>query len=440
MVKKILIANRGEVAVRIIRACKEMGIQTVVVFSTADRDSLPVALADERICIGSEKSIDSYLNQENIISAILATNAEAVHTGYGFLSENPEFAKLCEKHNIIFIGPSYKVMEQMGDKDSARQLAKSIGVPIVEGTDILRDVSDAKDLAKNIGYPVLVKATAGGGGKGIRFVEKEEDIEEAFNIASSEALSAFGNGDVFLEKYLTEVRHIEVQILADNSGNVVCLGERDCSLQLNKQKVLEEAPSPSPSMNTILRNKLMNSAEKLVKEVGYTNAGTVEFLVTPDGNHYFIEMNTRLQVEHGITEEITNIDIVKWQIRIACEVPIDFKQEDVKVVGHSMECRINAKTAGKLQFYHAPGGARVHFDTALTQDAVVVPFYDSMLGKLIVYGATRKEALRKMEAALCELVIHGIETNIDDQLKLVRSERFYKGEYHTLILPDILKD
>lgn len=440
MVKKILVANRGEVAVRIIRACKEMGIQTVAVFSTADKNSLPVALADERICIGSEKSIDSYLNQENIMSAILSTNAEAVHTGYGFLSENPEFAKLCKEHKIIFIGPTHEVMEQMGDKDASRQLAKRIGVPIVEGTDILQDVSDAKDLAKNIGYPVLIKATAGGGGKGIRLVENEEQIEEAFNIASSEALNAFGNGDVFMEKYLQNVRHIEVQVLADNQGNVVCLGERDCSLQLNKQKVLEEAPSPSPNMNAILRNKLMNSAEKLIKEVGYTNAGTVEFLVTPDGNHYFIEMNTRLQVEHGITEEISDIDIVKWQIRIACEKSLNFKQEDVVLKGHSIECRINAKSTGQLEFFHAPGGSRVHFDTALTQDAIVVPFYDSMLGKLIVYGANRQEAIRKMDVALCELVIHGVETNIDDQLKLVRSKQFEKGEYHTLILPEILND
>lgn len=440
MVKKILIANRGEVAVRIIRACKEMGIQTVAVFSTVDRNSLPVALADERICIGSEKSIDSYLNQQNIMSAILATNAEAVHTGYGFLSENAEFAKLCKKHNIIFIGPKHEVMEQMGDKDSARQLAKRIGVPIVEGTDILQDVNDAKSLAKNIGYPVLVKATAGGGGKGIRLVEREEDMGDAFNIASAEALSAFGNGDVFIEKYLIDVRHIEVQVLADEQGNIVCLGERDCSLQLNKQKVLEEAPSPSSAMNDELRSNLMKSAETLVREVGYTNAGTVEFLVTPDGKHYFIEMNTRLQVEHGITEEIADIDIVKWQIRIACEVPLDFTQEDVKIKGHSMECRINAKTTGKLEFFHAPGGARVHFDTALTQEAEIVPFYDSMLGKLIVYGKTRKEALRKMDVALCELVVHGVETNIDEQLKLVRSERFEKGDYHTLILPDILNE
>lgn len=434
MVNKILIANRGEVAVRIIRACKEMGIKTVAVFSTADRNSLPVALADERICIGSEKSIDSYLNQENIISAALATESEAIHTGYGFLSENADFARLCKKHNIIFIGPEADVMDMMGDKDSARQLVKKIGVPIVSGSDILKDYEDAKDIANKIGYPVLVKATAGGGGKGIRLVEKEADLYDGFNVASKEAFSAFGNGDVFLEKYLTEVRHIEIQVLADNFGNVVCLGERDCSLQINKQKVLEETPSPFAIIDDEFRNKLQESAIKIVKEVGYTNAGTVEFLVTGDGNFYFIEMNTRLQVEHPITEEVSNIDIVKWQIRIASEVPIDFKQEDIKLTGHAIECRINARSAGKLEFYHSPGGARVHFDSALTQDATVVPFYDSMIGKLIVHASNRVQAIRKMEAALCELVIHGIETNIDDQLKLIRSEDFQKGEYHTLSL------
>ncbi len=439
MVKKILVANRGEIAVRIIRACKEMGIQTVAIFSEADRNSLPVALADERVCVGKNTPAESYLNQKNIISAALATNAEAIHTGYGFLSENADFAQLCQEHDIIFIGPKADVMRQMGDKDMGRQIAKEVGVPIISGTDIITDSNDAKAKAKEIGYPVLVKATAGGGGKGIRIIEKEEDLQEAIMMASEEARSAFGNGDVFLEKYLSDVRHIEIQVLADYFGNIVCLGERDCSLQKNKQKVLEETPSPSEGMTEELRLKMMEASKKLVERVGYTNAGTIEFLVTPQGDFYFIEMNTRLQVEHPITEEVTNIDIVKWQIRIASEVELDFKQEDILFRGHSIECRINAKSTGKIDFLHIPGGARVHFDTALIQEEIVVPYYDSMIGKLIVYGINRTEAIRRMETALCELVISGIETNIDDQLTLVRSEEFLKGRYHTLILADILE-
>ncbi|MBQ7758971.1 acetyl-CoA carboxylase biotin carboxylase subunit [Anaerotignum sp.] len=437
MFSKILVANRGEVAVRIIRACKEMGIETVAVYSEADRNSLPVALADERICIGGNAAADSYLNQKNIISAALATHAEAIHPGYGFLSENAEFAKLCEENGIVFIGPKGDIISAMGDKDASRQLMQQVGVPVVPGTEILKDAAEAKELAKDIGYPLLVKATAGGGGKGIRVVEREEDLEEAFHTASREAESAFGNGDVFLEKYLTHVRHVEMQVLADNEGNILCLGERDCSLQLNKQKVLEE--TPSPVMTEEIREKMMEAAVKAAKAANYTNAGTVEFLLAPDGQFYFIEMNTRLQVEHGITEEISDVDIVKWQIRIACQVPLDMTQEDIQLKGHSMECRINARSTGKVDFLHIPGGGRVHFDTALTQDCVVVPYYDSMLGKLIVHANTREEAIRKMEASLCEMVIHGVETNIEDQLRLVRSEAFHKGEYDTLALPNILK-
>lgn len=437
MFSKILVANRGEVAVRIIRACKEMGIETVAVYSEADRNSLPVALADERICIGGNAAADSYLNQKNIISAALASNAEAIHTGYGFLSENADFAKLCEENGIVFIGPKSEVILAMGDKDSSRQLMQRVGVPVVPGTEILKDAEEAKKYAKDIGYPLLVKATAGGGGKGIRVVEKEEDLEQAFLTASSEAESAFGNGDVFLEKYLTSVRHVEMQILADSFGNILCLGERDCSLQLNKQKVLEE--TPSPVMTETIRQNMMAAAVMAAKAANYTNAGTVEFLLAPDGQFYFIEMNTRLQVEHPITEEISGIDIVKWQIRIACEVPLELKQEDIHLKGHAMECRINARSTGKVEFLHIPGGGRVHFDTALMQGCEVVPYYDSMLGKLIVHAPTREEAIRKMEAALCEMVIQGVETNIDDQLHLVRSDAFHQGDYHTLALPEILK-
>lgn len=437
MFSKILVANRGEVAVRIIRACKEMGIETVAVYSEADRDSLPVALADERICIGGNAAADSYLNQKNIISAALASGAEAIHAGYGFLSENASFAKLCEENSIVFIGPKSEVISAMGDKDASRQLMQRVGVPVVPGTEILKSTEEAKRLAKGIGYPLLVKATAGGGGKGIRVVEQEEELEEAFLTASREAASAFGNGDVFLEKYLTHVRHVEMQILADHYGNILCLGERDCSLQLNKQKVLEE--TPSPVMTEEIRGKMMDAAVLAAKAANYTNAGTVEFLLAPDGQFYFIEMNTRLQVEHPITEEISGIDIVKWQIRIACEVPLEMKQEDIQLKGHAMECRINARSTGKVEFLHIPGGGRVHFDTALMQGLEIVPYYDSMLGKLIVHAPTREEAIRKMEAALCEMVIVGVETNVEEQLKLVRSKAFHEGTYDTLILNSILE-
>ena len=437
MFSKILVANRGEVAVRIIRACKEMGIQTVAVYSEADRDSLPVALADERICIGGNAAAESYLNQKNIISAALASGAEAIHPGYGFLSENADFAKCCEENGIVFIGPKSEIISAMGDKDASRQLMQKVGVPVVPGTEVLKDAEEAKELAQNIGYPLLVKATAGGGGKGIRVVEQKEELEEAFLMASREAESAFGNGDVFLEKYLTSVRHVEMQILADHCGNVLCLGERDCSLQMNKQKVLEE--TPSPVMTEEIRQKMMDAAVLAAKAANYTNAGTVEFLLAPDGQFYFIEMNTRLQVEHPITEEISDIDIVKWQIRIACEVPLSMKQEDIPLKGHAMECRINACSTGKVEFLHIPGGGRVHFDTALMQGCEVVPYYDSMLGKLIVHAPEREEAIRKMEAALCEMVIVGVETNIDEQLKLVRSQAFQKGVYDTLALTNILE-
>ena len=432
MFSKILIANRGEVAVRIIRACKEMGIETVAVYSEADQNSLPVALADERICIGSNAAADSYLNQKNIISAALASNAEAIHPGYGFLSENPEFAALCEEKGIIFIGPDSNVLRAMGDKDNSRQLMKEIGVPVVPGTEILQDPAEAKRLAAEIGYPILVKATAGGGGKGIRVVEREEDLEHAFLAASEEAKSAFGNGDVFLEKYLTSVRHVEMQVLADNSGRILCLGERDCSLQLNKQKAIEE--TPCPVITDTLRRQMEQAAVKVAQAAGYTSAGTVEFLLDRDGHFYFIEMNTRLQVEHPITEEISGVDIVKWQIRIACGVPLPFDQQDIHLTGHSIECRICAKSRGTVDFLHVPGGSRVHFDTALVQDSEILPYYDAMIGKLIVYAPTREDAIRKMEAALCELVIHGVQTNIEEQIAVIRDRRFQQGDYDTCFL------
>lgn len=429
MFSKILIANRGEIAVRIIRACKEMGIETVAVYSEVDKNTLHVALADERVCIGTAAARDSYLNQNNIISAAIATKAQAIHPGYGFLSENAEFAALCKKHGIVFIGPSSDVLDNMGDKNNARKLMHSIGVPIVPGTGVLASAEQAKECADKVGFPLLVKASAGGGGKGIRLVNKPEELESAFVSASEEAKKAFGNGDVFLEKFLTGVRHIEIQVLADEFGNIVTLGERDCSLQINKQKVIEEAPSPvvSPS----LRKSMEETAKKVAQAANYVNSGTVEFLLDKDNNYYFIEMNTRLQVEHPITCEISSVDIVKWQIRIACKMPLGFKQEDITLKGNAIECRINARSRGTVEFMHIPGGSRVNFDTALVQGCEISPYYDSMIGKLIVYSSTREDAIRKMESALCEIVIKGIDTNIDDQLNIIRSKNFKNGDYDT---------
>ena len=434
MFTKILIANRGEIAVRIIRACREMGIETVVVYSEADAESLPVAMADERICIGGNSPKDSYLNMENIISAALVTKAQAIHPGYGFLSENPEFAKKCDENGIVFIGPPWDVIKLMGDKEKARELMSEIGVPIVPGSGVITSIEEAEAEADRIGYPVMIKASAGGGGKGIRVVFRKEELAESIRVASEEARSGFGNADVFMEKYLVGVRHIEVQVLADKFGNIVCLGERDCSLQRNKQKVIEE--TPSPFLSDELRERLMETAKKAMKFSYYEHAGTVEFLVDKEGNFYFIEMNTRLQVEHPITEELTGIDIVKWQIRIACEMKLNFTQEDVQFKGHVIECRINARSTGTLNFIHIPGGKGVRCDTAMISGMEVVPYYDSMLGKLIARSLTREETVRKMESALCEMIIDGVETNQESQIDLIRSQLFYSGMYDTRSLED----
>lgn len=429
MFKKILVANRGEIAVRVIRACREMGISTVAVYSEPDKNALHAALADERVCVGPAAAAQSYLNMQNILSAALATRAEAVHPGYGFLSENSVFAALCAQNDVAFIGPESGVIDRMGNKDQARRLMASAGVPVIPGSGVVANPEQAKKAAAKIGYPLLVKASAGGGGKGIRVVGREEELEKSVVAACEEAKKAFGCGDVFLEKYLTSVRHVEVQILADQSGNVVCLGERDCSLQLGRQKVIEETPCPAIDENT--RKRLWEAAKKAVKAAGYTNAGTVEFLLAPDKSFYFIEMNTRLQVEHRISEEVSGIDLVKWQIRIASQINLPFTQEDIRLRGASIECRINAAGGGKVSFLHIPGGTRVSFDTALTQDAEVTPFYDSMIGKLITAGNDREEAVRKIEAALCELVISGVPTNIEKQLEIIRSPEFRRGEYDT---------
>ncbi len=434
MFTKILIANRGEIAIRIIRACKEMGISTVAVYSEADRESLHVALADQAICIGGPKAEDSYLNGPRILSAAMYTGAQAIHPGYGFLAENRDFADQCQRMGIKFIGPGAEIIAKMGDKDAARRLMKENSVPTTPGTDILRDSQEALKAAEEIGYPVLLKASAGGGGKGIRLVEKPQDMERAFETASSEALKAFGDGRMYLEKYLHPVKHIEVQLLADEAGHIVCLGERECSIQKNNQKLIEESPSPGVSPET--RQKLMETATRAARAAGYVNAGTVEFLMDKNGDFYFMEMNTRLQVEHPVSELVTGVDIVKWQIRIAAGVELDFTQEDIHVQGAAIECRINALGPGKVDFFHTPGGPWVRFDTFLYQGYEIPPYYDSMLGKMIVYSSTREEAIRKMLSALSELVVDGAKNNIETQIEIIRDKRFKNGDYYT----DFMKD
>lgn len=429
MFTKLLVANRGEIAVRIIRACKEMGIRTVAVYSKADAESIHVALADEAICIGEAAAKDSYLNQERIVSAAIASKAQAIHPGYGFLAENASFANLCKKHGIAFIGPSGDLIARMGDKDAARRLMQQSGVPTIPGTEILEDAAAAKAAAEKIGYPVMLKASAGGGGKGIRLVRTPEEIEQAFNTASSEAQQAFGDGRMYMEKYIYPAKHIEVQLLCDDQGNVVCLGERECSIQRNNQKLIEESPSPGVSKEK--RRELFAAATKAAKAVGYVNAGTVEFLMDRDKNFYFMEMNTRLQVEHPVSELVTGKDIVKWQIRIAAGVELDCTQDDIKVRGAAIECRINAGGVGKVNFLHIPSGPWVRFDTFLYQGYEVPPFYDSMLGKMIVFSSTREEAIRKMQSALCELVIGGLPNNIENQIDIIRDPVFQSGDYYT---------
>lgn len=429
MFSKILIANRGEIAVRIIRACKEMGIATVAVHSQADKESLHVSLADESVCVGKALPGESYLRQRDIITAALLTGAQAIHPGYGFLAENADFARLCQQNGLVFIGPDADVISRMGDKDAARRMMQKAGVPTIPGTDLLSGPKEAAEAAKKIGYPVLIKARAGGGGKGIRLVEDPKDLEKAYLTASEEAKNAFGDGGVYMEKYLFPVKHIEVQLLADESGNVVCLGERECSIQKRNQKLLEEAPSPA--IDPVLREKMCKAAAKAAKAAKYTNAGTVEFLLDDTGHFYFMEMNTRLQVEHPVSEFVSGVDIVKWQIRIACGVLLNFRQQDVKITGAAIECRINAKSGGKISFFHVPGGPWVRFDTFLYQGYEMLPYYDSMMGKLIVYAKTREEAIRKMNSALCELVLEGIPNNLDDQLEIISDPAFLAGNYHT---------
>jgi acetyl-CoA carboxylase biotin carboxylase subunit len=439
---KILIANRGEIAVRIIRACKEMGVQTVAVFSEADRDALHVSLADESYCIGPAPVGQSYLNMTAILTAAVASGAQAIHPGYGLLSENARFAELCEQCNLVFIGPKSEVISKMGDKDAAKRTMREAGVPVVPGCDLVENVQQLKREAERIGFPLLIKARSGGGGRGIRRVDRMEDLENAYLSASAEAQSAFGDGAVYMEKFLKPVKHIEMQILCDNYGHVVCLGERECSMQRKNQKLIEE--SPSPAVSPEMRAQMMEVSAKAARAAGYTGVGTIEFLLTQDGHFYFMEMNTRLQVEHPVTEMVTGIDLVKWQIRVAAGSELGFTQQDVRIEGHAIECRINAEdpshdfrpSCGRISLLHVPGGPWVRFDTALYQDYFVPPFYDSMIGKLIVHARTRQEAIRKMQAALCEMVVEGVEHNGMLQSDLIAAPEFMDGSYTT----DFLKE
>ena len=427
MFSKILVANRGEIAVRVIRACKEMGISTVAVYSEADAESLHVAMADESYCIGPSEALDSYLNQERIISAALVSGAQAIHPGYGFLSENADFAKLVSENEIIFIGPQPETVRKLGNKEKIKEIMQARGLPVIPGTGRVESEKQAIEMAEKIGYPVMLKASSGGGGRGIRLVKDPSSMNDAYLAAASEAKAAFGDDSIYMEKYINPARHVEFQIMSDEFGNVVCLGERDCSIQRRNRKIVEE--SPSPTINQAQRSEMIEKIIKAMQGTGYTGVGTLEFLVDEKGNFYFMEMNIRLQVEHTVTESLTAIDLVKWQIRIAAGMPISFKQEDIDLNGVSIECRINAVGPGKVNFMHIPGGPFVRFDTGLVVGAEVTGYYDSLIGKLIIYAGNREEAVRKMKAALCELIIEGVPDNIEQLIDIVDSKEFMNGKY-----------
>lgn len=436
MFKKVLIANRGEIAVRIIRACRELGIHTVTVHSTADKQALHAKIADETVCIGPPATKDSYLNAAAIIEAAKMTGAQAIHPGFGFLSENADFAEMCEKNGIVFIGPSPESIRMLGDKAAAKETMKNAGVPVIPGSDgEVPDFETAKKLCEEIGCPVMVKASAGGGGRGIRPVNAPEELADALSAAKQEAKNYFGNDGVYIEKFIVDPKHIEVQILADKQGNAVYLGERDCSMQRRNQKVLEE--TPSAIVDPELRERMGRAAVAAAKACGYFNAGTIEFLVDNEKNFYFMEMNTRIQVEHPITEAITDIDLVKQQIKIAFGEPLPFKQEDITLRGHAIECRINAEnpdlnfrpSPGKITALHIPGGPGIRVDSSVYQGYTIPPYYDSMIAKLIVHAPTREEAIAKMRWALAEFIVDGVETNIDFQLSLIKDSVFESGNY-----------
>lgn len=441
MFKKVLIANRGEIAVRIIRACREMGIKTVAVYSEADRGALHTRLADESICIGPAPGRDSYLNMERILSAIVATKADAIHPGFGFLAENSKFAGLCEKGNITFIGPCAKLIEKMGNKSEARDAMIAAGVPVVLGSKRpVKDVKAASADAKRIGYPVIVKAALGGGGKGMRIVRDENELEEMFNVAQLEAVGAFGDNIMYLEKYIEKPRHVEIQILADKYGNVIHLGERDCSIQRRHQKMIEEAPCAA--ISEALRKKIGETAVLAAKSVGYEGAGTIEFLLDNDNNFYFMEMNTRIQVEHGITELVTGVDLIKEQICIAAGEKLSYRQKDIKLRGHAIECRINAENPkknfmpcpGVIHKLHIPGGNGVRIDTAIYSGCSITPFYDSMILKCMVSDRNRTDAIKKMKSVLDELIVEGVSTNLEYLKAIFDDEDFVNGNFDTHFL------
>ena len=441
MFNKVLIANRGEIALRIIRACRELGVQTVAVYSEADRESLHVRFADDDVCIGPPPGRQSYLRIPNLIAAAEITGADAIHPGYGFLAENADFADTCKSSNIVFIGPTGEQIRQMGDKATARRLAKEAGVPTVPGSpDTLEDLEQALGIAGDIGYPVIIKATAGGGGKGMRIAQDAEQFAQVFNLAQNEALAAFGNGAVYVEKYLARPRHVEIQVMGDNHGRVAHMGERDCSVQRRHQKLIEE--SPSPALTPELRRAMGDAAVKLASAIGYSGAGTIEFLLDSDGSFYFMEMNTRIQVEHPVTEMVTSFDLVKEQIRVASGEPLSFKGDGSRLRGHAIECRVNAEdpyrnfqpSPGHITAYHPPGGPGVRVDSHVYAGYTVPPYYDSLLAKVIVHGNTREEALGRMGQALDSFILEGVTTTIPFLARVIRHPDFASGDVDTKFL------
>jgi acetyl-CoA carboxylase, biotin carboxylase subunit len=445
MLQKVLVANRGEIALRVMRACRELGVETVAVHSSADSEALHVKFADESVCIGAPNAAASYLNVPHLISAAEITGADAVHPGYGFLAENAEFAEIVSRCELKWIGPPADIITRMGDKNRARQSATAAGVPVVPGSEgVIADVDEALRLAEDIGYPVMAKAVAGGGGKGMRPAADAAELRRAWGTASAEAAAAFGNGDMYLEKLILSPRHVEIQILADEHGEVIHLGERDCSVQRRHQKLIEE--SPSPAVDEPLRKRMGEAAILLCRHVGYSSAGTIEFLLDARGEFYFMEMNTRIQVEHPVTEMVTGIDLVKEQIRVASGAPLRFRQEDVQIRGHAIECRINAEdpqrnfapTPGRIETFHPPGGPGVRLDTHIYQDYVVGPHYDSLLAKLICHGEDRAEAIARMDRSLEELVVDGVPTSAPFHQQVLRDETFRRGEATTHFLDEHL--
>jgi acetyl-CoA carboxylase biotin carboxylase subunit len=444
--RKILIANRGEIALRVLRACRDLGIPAVIAYSDIDRESLPVMVADEAVCIGPASAARSYNNIPAVISAALVTGCDAIHPGYGFLAENAYLAEVCQRVGLKFIGPRPEVIERMGNKAEARKIMKAAGVPLLPGAEgIVTNLVDARNIANEVGYPVVIKAVAGGGGRGMRVAHNEAELSHGFSIAQGEAEAAFGNGDVYLERYLMRPRHVEVQVLGDEHGHVVALGERDCSLQRRHQKVLEEAPAPN--LNRKVRDNLLKTAQKGAKAAGYTSAGTLEFLVDTDGKFYFMEMNTRIQVEHPVTEEVTGTDLVGWQIRIAAGEKLALTDANQRATGHSIEVRITAEDAlndfapsgGTVETFIAPGGPGVRVDSHLFSGYTIPTNYDSLLGKLIVWGKDREEAVQRMERALRETVITGVKTTVPFHRALLADEQFRNGDVHTAFIPEFMK-